>query len=110
MMGLQNGLKSSLVLARKPSMSAGRYCIRLSRVLTRTVSWARLRLARLARDRFRCDHNLLDWVELVRIRWEPVDGQPVPGRDQFGHRGADVRIQVVSHEHQRAGELLVGGV
>ena len=31
MVGLQNGLKSSLVLARKPSMSAGRYCIRLSR-------------------------------------------------------------------------------
>jgi hypothetical protein len=27
MVGLQNGLKSSLVLARKPSMSAGRCCI-----------------------------------------------------------------------------------
>src|SRR5260370_12688922 len=57
MVGLQNGLKSSLVLARKPLMSAGRYCIRLSRVLTRAVSWARLRLARLARDRFRCDQT-----------------------------------------------------
>jgi hypothetical protein len=38
------------VLARKPSSSAGRYCIRLSLVFTRAVSSARLRLARLARD------------------------------------------------------------
>ena len=30
------------MLARKPSRSAGRYCIRLSRVLTRAVSWAQV--------------------------------------------------------------------
>ena len=29
------------VLARKPARRADRYCIRLSRVLTRAVSWAR---------------------------------------------------------------------
>jgi hypothetical protein len=40
---------------RKPSRSAGRYCIRLSRVFARAVSWARLRLARLARERLRRD-------------------------------------------------------
>jgi hypothetical protein len=38
------------VLARKPLMRPGRYCMRLSRVFTSAVSWPRLRLARLARD------------------------------------------------------------
>jgi hypothetical protein len=42
--GLPKGVRSSLVLARNPSRSAGRYCIRLSRVLTSAISWARLRL------------------------------------------------------------------
>ena len=52
---LRKGVRSSPVLARKPSRRPGRYCIRLSRVLTRAVSWLRLRLARLARDRLRMD-------------------------------------------------------
>jgi uncharacterized protein YcgI (DUF1989 family) len=55
--GLQKGVRSRPVLARKPSSRPGRYCIRLSRVLIRAVSWARLRLARLARDLFRCDQT-----------------------------------------------------
>ena len=38
-------------------IGAGRYCIRLSRVLIRAVSWARLRLARLACDRLRWDQT-----------------------------------------------------
>jgi hypothetical protein len=54
---LQKGLRSRPVLARKPSRRPGRYCIRLSRVLTSVVSWPRLRLARLARDRLRCDYT-----------------------------------------------------
>jgi hypothetical protein len=48
--GLQKGVRSRRVLARNPSRRAGRYCIRLSRVLTSAVSSTRLRLARLARD------------------------------------------------------------
>ncbi len=53
--GSQKGVRSRPVLAGKPPRSAGRYCIRLSRVFTRAVSWARLRLARLASERLRCD-------------------------------------------------------
>jgi hypothetical protein len=44
--GVTEGVRSRPVLAGKPSSRPGRYCIRLSRVLTRAVSWARLRLAR----------------------------------------------------------------
>jgi cellulose biosynthesis protein BcsQ len=54
---LQKGLKSRRVLARNPARRAGRYCIRLSLFLTSAVSWLRLRLARLARDRLRCDQT-----------------------------------------------------
>ena len=55
--GYKKGVRSSRVLARKPPMRPGRYCIRFRRVLTRVVSWLRLRLARLARERLRCDHT-----------------------------------------------------
>src|SRR3954453_10191479 len=48
------GLRSSPVLARKPSSRLGRYCIRLSRVFTSAVSSAMSCLVRLASDRFRC--------------------------------------------------------
>src|SRR3954452_10910210 len=53
----RNGPYSSPVLARKPASSAGRYCIRLSRVFTSAVSSAMVCLVRLARDRFRCAHT-----------------------------------------------------
>ena len=56
--GLQRGVKSSLVPARKPSMRPARCCIRLSRVFTSAVSWPMSRLARLARDLFRTDRTL----------------------------------------------------
>jgi hypothetical protein len=97
------------VLARRPSSRPGRYCIRVSRILARTVSWARLRLARLASDRFRWDQTG-DRVQLVRIGREPVDRQPVPRRDQAHHRAADVHVEVVPHQGDGAAELLVGGV
>ena len=32
---------------------------------------------------------------------------PVPGCGQLAHRGADVGVQVVPHDHQRPVELLV---
>jgi len=48
-----------------------------------------------------------DWVELVRVRREPDDGQPVPGADQVGHHVADVGVQAVPHDHERPAELLV---
>ena len=51
------GLKSSPVLAVKPVISRGRYCIRLRRVLTSAATWSMVRLARLARLVFRCDHT-----------------------------------------------------
>jgi hypothetical protein len=96
------------VLARNPFRRTGRYCIRLSWVLTSAVSWARLRLARLASDLFRSDHQL-DRVQLVCVGRQLEDGQPVPGRDQLGHGGADMGIQAVPLDHQRAAELLVRG-
>ena len=46
----------------------------------------------------------------MRVRAQLIDGQPVPGGDQLGHRPADVGIEVIPHDYQRAGELLVGGV
>lgn len=49
----------------------------------------------------------LDRVELVRVRRKPEHGRPVPGRDQFGHHGADVGIQVIPHDDDGVGELLV---
>ena len=110
MVGLQKGARSRPVLARKPSRSAGRYCIRLSRVFTRAVSCARLRLARLARDLFKWDHTGSDGAELVRTGRELADGQPVPGPGQLGHGGADVGIEIVPDDHDRAGELLMGGI
>jgi hypothetical protein len=55
---------------------------------------------------FEVGPDQLDGVELVGIRREPVDGQPVPGGDQLGHRRTDVRIEVVPHNHERAAELL----
>ena len=76
------GGRSRPVLARKPSMRPGRYCIRLSRVFTSAVSWSRLCLVRLARDLFRCDQTAFDRVELGCVRRELVDRQPVPGGDQ----------------------------
>ena len=54
--GLRKGVRSSPVPARNPSRRAGRYCIRLSRVLTSAVSWPMSRLTRLASDRLRCAH------------------------------------------------------
>ena len=46
----------------------------------------------------------------MRIRRQLADGQSVPGHDQLGHRGADVGLEVVPDDHERAGELLVRGV
>src|SRR4051812_45825876 len=53
----RNGENSRRVLPRKPASRPGRYCIRLSRVLTSAVSSAMVCLVRLARDRFRCAHT-----------------------------------------------------
>jgi hypothetical protein len=49
----RNGRYSRPVLVRKPASSAGRYCIRLRRVFTRTVNSAMVCLVRLVSDRFR---------------------------------------------------------
>src|SRR5262245_38935801 len=53
----RKGVRSSPALARKPPSKPGLYCVRLSRVLTSAVSWARLCLVRLARERLRCDQT-----------------------------------------------------
>ena len=55
--GYTKGARSRPAPARKPASSAGRYCIRLSRVLTSAVSSAMECLVRLASDRFRCAHT-----------------------------------------------------
>src|SRR5258706_13234939 len=59
---------------------------------------------------FQVRPHRFDRVKFVRIGRQLADGQPVPGRDQLGHRGADVGIEVVPHDYQGAGKLLVGGV
>ena len=108
--GLQRGVRSSLVPARKPSTRPGWYCILRSRVLARAVSWAMSRLARLARERFRWDQTDSTGLSSEGIGGELEDRQPVPGRDQLAHRPADVRVQVVPDQDDRPAELLAGGV
>ena len=100
--GYRRGVRSSLVPVRKPSTRPGWYCMRRSRVLARAVSWARSRLARLARDRLQVGPDRLDRVELGGVGRELEDRQPVPGRDQLAHRLADVRVQVVPDQDERA--------
>jgi len=95
-------VKSSPVLARKPSRSAGRYCIRLSRVFTRAVSWARLRLAMLARDRADAlgaggMQHPVDAAEARRVVAEQGAGQDVPSR---AVRAGTVQV---GHFRQHAG-------
>jgi hypothetical protein len=46
-----------------------------------------LRLARLARDRLRCDQTASTGLSSGRLWREPVGGQPVPGGDQFRGTG-----------------------
>jgi len=46
-----------------------------------------------------------DRVEFVRVRRKLVNGQPVPGRDQPGHHGADVGVQVIPDHDDGAAEL-----
>ena len=53
----RRGVRSSLVLARKPLSRPGWYCIRRSRVLTSAVSWPMSCFTRLASDRFRTDQT-----------------------------------------------------
>src|SRR3954452_7160032 len=53
----RNGSNSRPVLARNPTSSPGRYCIRLSRVFTSAVSSAIVCLVGLPSDRFRCAHT-----------------------------------------------------
>jgi hypothetical protein len=107
---LQKGVRPGLVPARKPSMRPGWYCIRRSRVLTSAVRWAMSRLARLARDRFRCDPDRLDGVELGGAGGELEDRQPFAGCDDFAHCPADVGVQVVPDQDERPAGRLVRGV
>jgi hypothetical protein len=61
--------------------------------------------------RMRVNAELFELLRLMRAEATVVeDGQPVPGGDQFGHRAADVGIEVVPYDHQRAGELVVRGI
>jgi hypothetical protein len=103
-------VKSRRVLAMNASSSPGRYCIRLSRVLTSAVSWAMLRLARFASDRFRCDHTSPAGLSSCAYggSWQTVS-QPRAAISSF-MAALTWGVQVVPHDHQRAAELLVGGV
>src|SRR4051812_41572860 len=71
------GLRSSSVLARKPSSRPGRCCIRLSRVFTSAVSSAMVCLVRLASDRFRC----------AQTGSTGVRSWAYGGRPEAGHQG-----------------------
>src|SRR3712207_8523235 len=42
----------------------------------------------------------LDRVQLVGVGRQPEHRQPRPGRDQLGHRGAGVGVQVVPDQHR----------
>jgi hypothetical protein len=63
----KNGPNSSPVLLRKPTSSAGRDCIRLSRAFTKVVSSVMVCLVRLASDRFRCVHTGSTGVQFVGV-------------------------------------------
>ena len=52
--------------------------------------------------------SVVAWPSLRRIA--AVTPQPVPGRDQLAHRAADVGVQVVPDQDERACQLLVRGV
>jgi hypothetical protein len=94
MAGLQKGVRSRQVLARKLSRRPGLYCIRLSRVLASAVSSGKLRLARLARDRLRWDQACSGGLSSRAYGGRLADGQPVPGGDELGQGPADVGIEV----------------
>src|SRR5215510_15696882 len=74
-------MRSSPVEARKPSRRPCRYCIRRSRVLTSAVSWARLRLARLAKDRLSCDQTSSSVCHSAWIVGQEDVITPVVGRE-----------------------------
>ena len=67
-------------------------------------------LGQIGQGSFQVRPHWFDRVELMRVRWQLADGQPVRGGDQLSRRGADVGIEVVPDDHDRAGELLVRGV
>src|SRR3712207_9542034 len=52
----------------------------------------------------------LDRVQLVGVGRQPEHRQPRPGRDQLGHRGAGVGVELVPDQHDRPAEPLVGGI
>ena len=54
--------------------------------------------------------GLLDWVELAGVGGQGVDAQSRPGRGESPHGGGDVTVEIVPDEHDRAVELLMGGV
>jgi hypothetical protein len=55
--GLQQGCEVQVSAGQEPLEEAGLVVHPLGRVFTSAVSWARLRLARLARDRLRWDQT-----------------------------------------------------
>ncbi len=95
------------MLARNPSRSAGRYCIRLRRVLTSAISWARLRFA--------ADHDVSESAELVpsEILLQPRgrtghqgDGyHPTSVREQRDHLGIVASFQHRPSRHGAAGTV-----
>lgn len=84
MVGVTEGCEVEAGAGEEAAGAAGRYCIHLSRVFASAVSWLMLRLARLARDLFRCDQTGLSSQAWGGI-WQTVSqsraatGRPSPG-------------------------------
>src|SRR3954471_4467050 len=96
----------------KPTRSPGRYCIRLSRVFTSAVNSAMLCLVRFASDRFRCAHTGSTGLSA----WAYGGSRNTVSHGRAAILSAiaaltwDVGVQVVPDQHERAAELVVGGV
>src|SRR5580693_3442765 len=67
-------------------------------------------LCEVGQRSFQVGPDRFNRVQFAVVRRELVDGQPVPGCEQLAHRAADVGVQIVPDQYDRAVQLLVGGV
>jgi hypothetical protein len=96
-------VRSSLVLARKPSMRPGR-------VFTSTTQLVDVLLGEVGQRSFHARPDAFHRFQLGRISRELEDRQPRAGGDQLPHRAAGVGGKVVPDQDHRPAELLMGAV
>ena len=100
------GRRSSLALALSPSMRRGGLLHPLQPRLRQLGQLVKAVFGEVGRLPLQVRPHALDGVELGSIRRQLVDGQPQSGGDQLVPGAADVRIQIVLDQDDRATELL----